>query len=480
MYDLFHKSMDTDIRPPRRYFTKGLQISLGDDPSDPNSRGLTSDLLTAEAKNINLGVGNTVHCLHLSEICRYPQVAPLTESLFPACSDAPGTIRIIESTAHFAEGAEYFKDQCERAQQGKGEWQFHFVPWWLQPEYQIALTAGEKLKLDAHGEYPDEKYLVNKIGLSLENIKWRRSKIDDYAGDVTLFYLSYPTNFKEGWVTRDSSAFPYHRMVEMESELCPPMKRFTIDQGKLFEDPNGLLHVWKMPEPWVMYDVGADVAGGDGATDGMENAKTGDWSVAEVIQRGTNEQVAEWRGHVLPREYGDILAAIGKFYNTAQVGPEMNSFGMSTLDRLKEIYFNVYIWRKRDGMGMQFTKKLGWETSYQSKNHMVNTMREKLYYRQIKIHSEQLWDEMMNFVRDFTTTGMITYNGANGRYDDCVMAFMIAVQISTDEDFTKMGTLSVREEKTQEARPLEEAFYDHIGLQPVTEDSLGVDVGGWR
>ncbi len=480
MYDLFHKSMDADIRPPRRYFTKGLQISLGDDPDDPNSRGMTSDLLTAEAKNINLGVGNTVHCLHLSEICRYPQVEPLTESLFPACSDAPGTIRIIESTAHFAAGADYFKDQCLRAMKGKGEWQFHFVPWWLQPEYATPLLKGERIRLGSKGDYPDERRLVNKVGLTHENIKWRRAKIDEFKGDVTLFYLSYPTDFEEGWITRESSAFPYERMMDMHKDLRPPVKRFTIAEGRLFEDPEGLLYVWRMPEPNTLYDIGGDIAGGDGATDGMENARAGDWSVAEVIQRGTNEQCAEWRGHILPREFGDVLAAIGRMYNTAQVGPEVNSFGMSTLERLKDTYPNIYLWRKRDGIGIKFTGKLGWVTTYESKNLCVNMMREKIYYRQVIIHSDTLWDEMKNFVREFTPTGMVTYAGANGRFDDCVMAFMIAIIISDDENFDKYNTLSVREEKPKEKEPMDPAYYDAVGLHPVQEDSLQVDIGGWK
>lgn len=481
MYDLFHKSMDFDIRPPRKYFTKGLQICLGDDPDDLNSRGMTSDLLTAEAKNINLGVGNTVHCLHLSEICRYPQVEPLTESLFPACSEAPGTIRIIESTSHFAAGADYFRDQCERAMKNKGEWQFHFVPWWLQPEYQIPLAKGERLRLGSKSEYPNEKYLHNKAGLSYENIKWRRSKIDEYGGDVTLFYLSYPTNFEEGWVTREASAFPYERMMEMHKDLRPPLKRFNITAGRLFEDPEGLLYVWKMPEVGVNYDIGGDVAGGDGSTtDGTELARAGDFSVAEVIRRGTNEQCAEWRGHILPREFGDVLAAVGRFYNTAQVGPEVNSFGMSTLERLKDSYPNIYLWRKRDGIGVKFTGKLGWVTTYESKNLCVNMMREKIYYRQVIIHSETLWDEMKNFVRDFTPTGMVTYAGANGRFDDCVMAFMIAVIISDDENFDRFNTMSVREEKPKEKELPDPAYYDEVGLQPVEENSLQVDLGSWK
>ena len=86
MHDLFYKKMSADIRPVRRYFTKGTQITLGDQEGE----GITSDLLVGEAKNLNLGVGSTIHVLHLSEITRYPSESALTESLLPACSDYPG------------------------------------------------------------------------------------------------------------------------------------------------------------------------------------------------------------------------------------------------------------------------------------------------------------------------------------------------------------------------------------------------------
>jgi hypothetical protein len=150
---------------------------------------------------------------------------------------------------------------------------------------------------------------------------------------------------------------------------------------------------------------------------------------------------------------------------------------LSTLERLRDVYPNLYLWRKRDGIAIKFTGKLGWQTSYESKNLMVNMLREKMYYRQIRIHSKTLWDEMRNFVRDFTPTGMITYNAATG-YDDCVMAFMIAIIISDDEDYSKFDSKSVRD--TKEEKPqvnYDPAFHDVEGLTPSISDAI--DSGGW-
>jgi hypothetical protein len=210
--------------------------------------------------------------------------------------------------------------------------------------------------------------------MTLENIKWRRSKIDEYQGDVDLFYLSYPCTFEEGWVTKDASAFPYGRLTEQLGNVRPPIKRYKIIEGRLYADDEGELWVWKTPTPSKQYDIGADVAGGDSSMDGAEGAKAGDYSVAEVVERGTLEQCAEWRGHVLPREFADILAAIGLLYNTAQIACEVNTFGLSTLERLRDVYSNLYLWRKRDGVAIKFTGKFGWVTTYESKNLKSRTL----------------------------------------------------------------------------------------------------------
>ena len=46
----------------------------------------------------------------------------------------------------------------------------------------------------------------------------------------------------------------------------------------------------------------------------------------------------------------------------------------------------------------------GWQTSTGSKNVLVNCLREKLYYRQTGVHSQRLWEELRNFVKDLTPT----------------------------------------------------------------------------
>lgn len=444
MHDVFYRNMSQDIRPPLKYFTKDEEMTFGE-PGDENT-GLDSMIRVGEAKNINLGVGRTVHICHGTELPRWPSSDPIKESLVPAFSDAPGTIRIFEGTAHFGGGADWFRYQCERAMRaGRGdtEYEYFFVQWWKLPEYSIPLKKGEKLKLDA-----EERVLVKKYGVTLENIKWRRTKIEELEGDIDSFRLSYPMNYEEAWINKETSAFPQDRIMELHSMLRPPIKRFRIEAGRMYEHDQGEFLVWIMPQPGKTYDVGADVA---------EGHQDGDWSVAEVIERGSNRQCAEYRGHIIPSDYADILAVIGRFYNMAQVGPEANDAGMTTVHELGKIYPNIFMWRKLDAIAPKLTGVMGWETSHKSKLIMVGLAHKRLFHRQVEIYSKTLWDELRNFGRDYTDSGNVTYRAVSG-HDDCVMAWCIALQISDAENFEQYQNLGT--DAGPQQKELEPAFHD--------------------
>lgn len=465
IHNLFYKTMVSGLCRPKRYHTKGFEMVLGDVGDDEDaSNELDSRLLTAEAKNLHLGTGRTLHCLHLSELCRYPTSDPIKESLLPACSDAPGTVRIMESTAHFGQGADYFRYMCEVAMSGKSEYEYHFMEWWRLKKYAIPLERGEKLKLDVA-----ERHYIKEYGMSLENIKWRRKMIQELEGDEDSFKLSYPTNYEEAWITKQTSAFPQDRLMEIHSMLRPPIKRFRIEAGQMYEHPQGEFWVWHMPQLNKVYDIGADV--GEGHVDG-------DPSTAQVLERGSNIQCAEYRGFPIPSDFAIVLAALGRFYNNAQIGPEVNAVGLQTTHELAKIYSNMYIWRKQDAIAPKLTGLLGWKTQYDSKLLMVGLGHKRLYHRQVQIFSERLWQEMRYFGRDYTDTGMITYRAVSG-HDDLVMAWLIALKISDDENFEVYRQIS---DNTGPAKkpPPEKALYDVEGLHPTNTQNLNVDTGAWR
>lgn len=448
MYETYYNNLSSDVRPIRQYFTKGTELVLANPTPDPNEKaanpGLQSRILVGEAKNINVGTGFTIHGLQLSEVARYSDVSSIDESLIPALSDFPGTVQIIESTAHYAAGGAWFKQQCEMAMKGQSDYEYHFLKWWELPEYSVPLERGEKLRLDV-----EERQLVKKYRLRPDQIKWRRNMIRKMKGNINAFIMSYPMNFEEAWVSmiQSSLVFSRQRLLELESMIRPPRWRYEIMDGRLVEHPEGKLWVWKKPILGRFYDAGGDVASG---------SEDGNYSVVEVLERGSLEQCAEWRGRILPRRFGDIMATIGRHYQNAQVAPELN-VGNGTLERLQELnYPNIHIWRKRDEIVPVFTKKRAWVTTHESKENIVGLAREKIWERQIKIYSQVLLTEMKNFVVDYTEGGTEKWKAATG-FDDCVMAWMITVRISEDENIGGYMVQGPKEEK----KPLPDpAYYD--------------------
>jgi len=277
-------------------------------------------------------------------------------------------------------------------------------------------------------------------------------------------------NYEEGWIAKLTTTFPRDRLQEMHKDLREPIKRFNVLTDGRYEDPEGNFWVWKMPDPTKLYDIGADVA---------EGHEDGDWSVAEVIERGSNEHCAEYREHILPRQFGDVLAIIGKFYMNAQIGPEVNNQGLSTLNRLNEIYSNVYLWRKQDSISPKFTGQLGWKTQYDTKQLLVGLTRERIWHRQCRVYSRTLWGELGKFIRDYTESGMITYRAAEG-FDDCVMAWMIALKISYDEDFSKYYiTSDSKPLGGAKPKPRDPAFYDAEGFPSGNKSGTNTTTGPW-
>lgn len=473
IYNTFYEGLSSDIKPMRQYFTKGTEMVLG----NPNARsreddpGLKCRLIVGEAKNIHVGTGFTIHAWQLSEICRYPTMGPIKDSLIPAFSDGPNTIGIMESTAYWAAGSAYFKSMCEKAMRGEGEWRYHFVPWWVQPEYRIPIMPGEQFACDAE----ESALLKAHARLTLENLKWRRMKIDELDGDIYTFRMSFPFSFEEAWVPLGHSAFSIERLLEMKADLRDPVRICEIDlaTGEMYDVPDGRLSIWHEPEAGKEYDLGADPAAG---------VEDGDPAAAVVIERGTNRQVAEWRGIMPATDFGSLLYFLGRYYNWAQVAPEIETYGLATSLRLQELnYPNIHLWIKaRDTLSPKYSNQVGWATTRNTKLILVVLAQDLIWNRKVRIYSETLWNELMSYIRDVTPSGLHTYNAAGDSNDDLTMAWMIALRISRDETAYRMeGELLSKQEKINDKYGLDPAHYDAEGLRPVGTRSANEEMRAW-
>lgn len=212
----------------------------------------------------------------------------------------------------------------------------------------------------------------------------------------------------------------YYKLIPGELHEQYTLERVPFEPNEKPEDftYKAPLKIWVHPKPGHEYVIGGDVA---------EGLKRGDYSVAEVVDISTMQTVARWRGHIDPDKFGEIVGALGAYYNYALVGVEVNNHGLTTIQKLRDTFYtNLY---KRDrGYDEDFeepTSNLGWKTDVRTKRIMIDDLIKIVRERINKDLDTVFVNEAFAFVRD--DRGRM--NAEEGEHDDTVMAKAIAFQL---------------------------------------------------
>jgi hypothetical protein len=162
--------------------------------------------------------------------------------------------------------------------------------------------------------------------------------------------------------------------------------------------------------------VSADIARGDGK----------DFSTFHVIDINESEQVCEFRGKIPPDQFGILLSDIGYRYNKALVCPENNTYGFSTITKLRDIgYPNIYLNDKRFQYASEIpAAKFGFTTSGHSRSSALTKLEEHLRTGAVKVYSSRLLDELKTFVWYGDSP-----RAQKGFNDDLVMALAIGTSL---------------------------------------------------
>lgn len=232
--------------------------------------------------------------------------------------------------------------------------------------------------------------------------------------DETAFLVSGRMVFDWVAIQRQAQAVA---AVKWQGRLANMGHKIELVPGE-----NGPLRVWATPMESRRYVLSADIA--EGLSDGA-------WSVCDVLDVSTWEQVAQWRGHCTPTEFADVIGDLGAYYNWGTVAPEVNNHGLATCARLADQgYPNLYV-RAEKSEGVDY----GWLTTLKSKTLMINSLSHALKSMDVKINSEDTLDEMKSFVYLETRDKMAATAGA---FSDCVMSLAIGVALLGDMKETPM------------------------------------------
>ena len=469
LYRMFRRYFDnTNIlfKPSVRYNTKS---DLTFEKFDENGKqiGLGSAIKIETAKNKSAGRSDTVNFLHASELGAWENGEDLVASLMQTVPDAevmekPSMV-FLESTA---EGrGNYFHKEYVAAVNKKNNYQPLFAPWWILDTYERDATFEDLGQLNDYESFLVELMqrghitLGHKFTVSEESIPrklaYYRRKARDFAATPERLPQEYPSTWEEAFIASGKNVFNPLALQGMEKDATPlgdvdyykitpledrPYEEFELE--KVPFEPNEApddftykapLKIWDKPKPYKEYVIGADVA---------EGLKGGDFSVATVVDISTMAVVARWRGHCDPDKFGEILGALGTYYNYALIGVEVNNHGLTTVQKLRDTFYtNLY---KRDrGYDEEWetpTVNLGWKTDMRTKRLMIDDLIKLVRERVIKDKDIVFINEAFSYVRD--ERGRM--NAEEGSHDDVVMSTAIAYQLFPwgDNDISNLKVVS--------------------------------------
>jgi hypothetical protein len=367
--------------------------------------GLQSKFLIDTANNKNAGSGYTINYLHISELAKWQDAETTMTSLLQAVPDYNGIV-IVESTAMGVGG--YFYDLWMKAEQGKNNYVPLFIPWYEHREYVTPLHPGEKIRYDEA-----ELQLIELYSITDEQIKWRRKTISDKLnGDSERFKQEYPSNALEAFLTSGRPRFDTRVLTKWLNAVKEGVRGYV--EKEFIEDDKGYVTLYEKPQPGKRYVIGADTSQG---------LATGDYSSGTVWEAKTLRMVAKWHGHIDPDLFAEQLANLGNYYNKALLAVEINNHGFTTMNKLKNIYTNLFQMERYDDSVDKMSRALGFQTNRKTKpliiDHMAQCIREQL----IETHDKDLISECITYIRE-EDGGT---NAQEGCYDDLVMASAIAL-----------------------------------------------------
>lgn len=230
---------------------------------------------------------------------------------------------------------------------------------------------------------------------------------EDYVRDL----LRYPEAWKRQYVygiwdetlLAESSYFPIEYVIEQEKIKNAPIRKF---EG---------IKIYKEVDPAHSYQMGID------PSEGMNDS-----SVIIVVCQQTGEVVASWSGMIQPDKLAGKISQVGRIYRSAKAILEINSIGMATLSKLRDLgYPDIYKREIFDSVVKKKVQKYGWRTTYSNKVLLLDNLLAKMRDNTIMINEPIALAEMKTFV--WTDESQKNGIGAkSGFHDDYVMATALA------------------------------------------------------
>lgn len=416
MNKLFYDNLPEPIRPMRQA-SNAQELIFANPTKDPREKernpGLRSRIRCITAGGKGGGRSFTFRNVHGSECAFWPNFLSTHIALMAAVPKTPDSCVIYETTAN---GLGEFKDFWDDAVAGRNDFRAVFLPWYLDPDYARPVEPGTEWT-----EY--ERELMDKLGLTPEQLSWRRWTIrTDCAGDEAFFRQEYPTFPEEAFLTTGRPYFDNEKIMLLAGTAEKPARvgffeYQETESGKpedpvFTEDPaRGFLRIWMEPERGVPYVIGADSAG-DGT----------DRFTMHVVDNTTGLQVAEYENPVSEILFARQLWCLGMWYNQALIALEINYGSYAELMLEQWGYPRLYQRQRYDEIRKEYVDAYGFRTDNRTRPLIVSNLRTVMAETPESVRSRWTLEQMLVFQYDRDGKPQ----AVAGEHDDLVMAAAIA------------------------------------------------------
>ena len=369
----------------------------------------------ATAKNVNTGRSFDLRHVLLDEFAYCENASKLLTALLSSVPDDPATTVIAASTANGVGGT--FYEICHKARDKtrESEWVFLFFAWWEEPSYrrplEVAPDVFQRSLSRNHPVYGDELTERGRYNLDLEQLNWRRWTIANKCEwNLDKFRQEYPGNPEEAFIASGRPRFPHaslNRMPVIEDAVTGELEMDTVGTRRrvLFqasEDGRGTLTIYRKPVTHGEYAMGGDPSEGRDVKSGEPGNQDPDFSVANVFDINTGEQVAHYRARTQPAAFGEVMYALGWYYNWAYLVPEAKGAGLGTIEKLLEMQYPLERLHRRrtdaDRAGSTLLQDYGFETTTVNRPQLVSALDDALRDRSIILRDANTVQECRTFV----------------------------------------------------------------------------------
>ena len=234
---------------------------------------------------------------------------------------------------------------------------------------------------------------------------------------------------------------------------------------------DGNLWIWQPPNYTRDYIVCADVGRGDGK----------DYSAFHVIDVESVEQVAEYKGRLSTKDFGNMLVSISTEYNDALLIIENNNIGWATIQQVIDRDYDNLFYTSKDlkyiDIAHQMTNRFrseeknmvaGFSTTMRTRPLIIAKLEEYFRNEEVQVRSNRLIDELFTFIyHNNRAEAMSGYN------DDLVMSFAIGLWV-------RDTALRLRQEGVELTKKSLNRMLDTDGLYTPNEnknDSWEMEIG---